>query len=47
MLKEGEAYDPTIALKDLDFLRTKEKFKIEGDLKRRLLESIKKDVKFF
>jgi 1-phosphatidylinositol-4-phosphate 5-kinase len=45
--KEGEKYDTTIALKDLDFIRMKEKFKIDGDLKKRLLETIKKDVSFF
>ena len=41
------AFDPTIALKDLDFLNAKEKFKIEGDIKRKLLETIRKDVDFF
>lgn len=39
--------DPTTALKDLDLLRNKEKFKIDGDVKRRLLDSLKKDVGFF
>lgn len=37
----------TIALKDLDLLRTKEKFKIDGDMKMKLLEIIKKDTAFF
>jgi 1-phosphatidylinositol-4-phosphate 5-kinase len=46
-VKDGELSDPTIALKDLDFLKAKEKFKIEGDIKKRLLETIKKDVTFF
>jgi len=41
------ACDPTIALKDLDFLKTKEKFKVEGDIKRKLLDTIRKDVNFF
>jgi hypothetical protein len=40
-------FDTTIALKDLDFLQSKEKFKVEGDLKRKLLDTIKKDVDFF
>jgi Phosphatidylinositol-4-phosphate 5-Kinase len=31
----------------LDFLSSKEKFKIDGDLKRKLLETIKKDTAFF
>lgn len=44
ILKEGELYDSTIALKDLDFMRAKEKFKIEGDIKKRLLETLKKDA---
>ena len=39
--------DPTIALKDLDFLREAEKFKLEGGLKKRMLETIKKDSDFF
>jgi len=34
-------------LKDLDFLNAKEKFKIDGDIKRRLMETIRKDVQFF
>ena len=37
----------TIALKYLDLLKTKEKFKIEGDMKMKLLEIIKKDTAFF
>jgi hypothetical protein len=40
-------FDPTIALKDLDFLQSKDKFRVEGDLKRKLLDTIKKDVDFF
>ena len=36
-----------MALKDLDFIASKEKFRIEGDTKKRLLETIKKDTKFF
>eukprot|EP00347_Sterkiella_histriomuscorum_P010876 403374581 len=39
--------DPTIALKDLDFTRFNEKFKIEGSIKKRLLETIQKDAQFF
>ena len=39
--------DTTIALKDLDFINAKEKFKIDGDVKRQLMESIKKDTEFF
>ena len=43
--KEGDAnVDPTIALKDLDFIRAKEKFKIDGEIKKKLLESIRKDA---
>ena len=40
-------YDPTIALKDLDFLGAKEKFKIDGEIKRKLIETIRRDVDFF
>ena len=39
--------DPTIALKDLDFLRSNEKFKLEGTIKKRLLDTIQKDAMFF
>lgn len=45
--KEGGVYDPTLALKDLDLLKAKEKFKIDGDIKKKLLDTIKKDVNFF
>jgi len=43
-IEEG---DPTIALKDLDFMRENDKFKLEGSLKKRMLETIKKDSDFF
>jgi 1-phosphatidylinositol-4-phosphate 5-kinase len=36
ILKEGVEYDPTIALKDLDLLQQKEKFKIDGEIKKKL-----------
>ena len=36
--------DPTIALKDLDFISRKEKFKVGGDIKKRLMETITKDA---
>jgi len=39
--------DLTIALKDLDFLNKKEKFKIGGKYKKKLMAIIKKDVEFF
>ena len=39
--------DPTIALKDLDFLRSQERFKIEGSLRKRLLDTLEKDARFF
>jgi hypothetical protein len=32
--------DPTIALKDLDLQRGKEKFKVGGEIKKRLMEVI-------
>ena len=41
ILKEGEVFDPTIAMKDLDFLKAKEKFKLEGDVKRKLLDTLR------
>ena len=47
ILKEGEILDPSIALKDLDFMKAKEKFKIEGEIKRKLLDTLKKDTAFF
>lgn len=47
ILKEGEVFDPTIAMKDLDFLKAKEKFKLEGDVKRKLLDTLRKDTEFF
>jgi len=40
-------FDPTIALKDLDLMNNKEKFKIEGSIKKRLLDTIQKDAAFF
>ena len=46
-MSPDQPFDQTIALKDLDFIQSKEKFKIEGDIKRKLLETIKKDTQFF
>ena len=43
----GKEFDPTIALKDLDFIGGKEKLKVGGETKRRLMETIRKDAKFF
>ena len=40
----GKEIDSTIALKDLDFLSRKEKFKIKGDYKDQLLKIIQKDA---
>lgn len=42
-----EPIDPTIALKDNDFTKRKEKFKVGGEMKSRLMEVIRKDVQFF
>ena len=39
--------DPTIALKDNDFIKRKEKFKVGGEMKKKLLDIIKKDSEFF
>lgn len=44
LVNENDTYDSTIALKDLDLLKAKEKFKIDGELKKKLLETIKKDT---
>jgi hypothetical protein len=34
-------------LKDLDLIKAKEKFKIDGETKKKLLDTIKADAKFF
>jgi hypothetical protein len=47
LLTSDSPFDPTIALKDLDFLASKEKFKIDGEIKRKLMETISRDVEFF
>lgn len=36
--------DPTIALKDNDFIRRNEKIKVGGEMKKRLMEIITKDA---
>lgn len=44
---ESKPRDHTIALKDLDFLRTNQKFKVGGEYKQRLNQIITLDTKFF
>lgn len=44
---EGKERDNTIALKDLDFLEGKHKFKVGGDHKENLMKIIREDAKFF
>jgi len=43
----GKEPDSTIALKDLDFIDRKEKFKIAGEFKEHMLKIIQKDANFF
>lgn len=44
---EGQERDPTVALKDLDFLDNQEKFWVGEENRKRLMEIIRKDAKFF
>lgn len=39
--------DTTIALKDNDFVGKKEKFKVGGEIKKKLIDIINKDADFF
>ena len=43
----GQEPDSTIAMKDNDFTRRREKFKIGPDIKKRLMDTIQKDAMFF
>ena len=45
--KLGYHVDRTVALKDLDLLEKSEKIKVGPSYRRRLLELIKADTKFF
>ena len=42
-----DSVDPTIALKDMDFLERHERFKIGGEFKRKMIDTITKDAEFF
>lgn len=46
IFKDGE-FDPTIALKDLDFINSNEKFKVGGEIKKKIIDTISKDARFF
>ena len=46
-LPPGQVPDPTIALKDLDFLEQRQMFKVGNIAKEQLMQVIRRDTKFF
>jgi 1-phosphatidylinositol-4-phosphate 5-kinase len=46
-ITDNKKVDPTVALKDLDFIDNRVKFRVGEANRKRLMEIIRKDLKFF